>query len=247
MNPSMNTLLKWQNGQPIIALDEGGKVQINTLDIVDAFTDILYDTARYKAGALLTTPFELFSVGIGAQIQLANDPATSYYKQFFDTNLQQQRQLPDAESFLVTHIEAKVRVPNALSTAYSSTSPNVPFPSNLLAGAIASASNQLDAFLSTTQLRLRIGNKDYDQGLLEDFPSNAGIEGFASAATTASTTTIIDGVAQLRGEPRMLAVPHLIRGGRTFGVFLTNGIAFTLLCPIVVGVKLHGIRFRSVQ
>lgn len=244
---NIESILNFQNGMPLQVLAQGGRTEIRMDDVVDAYTDTLWDTARYSAAALTTTPFELFTVPTGNQQSLANVSGTTYQKSQADTNLLQSRTIPDNESFVILGISARIRNPLALATTYASTAPNVPYPSALTATTLASAVNQIDALLSTTRLALKIQNKIYDDDLLECFPTPFGVDGFGMAATTASTTTIVDGIAQNVGPCRLLAVPHLIQGGTTFSVTLTNTIAFTLISPVFINVKLHGIRFRQVQ
>ena len=219
--------------------------------IADAFDAVLYDRIRYKAGAAVpTTEQQLFTSGFGQSVSVVNAGSETYSKDKFDTNLQEGNRLPRGQFFVIDSIQAKVTISGETDTTYPTSGAGTEQPTDTTAAAAITGSNLLNAFLDQTYIQLWVGEKAYEEGTLDQFPSQFGISGFAGSGGTASTTAILNTETILNngfGQPRQLLMQRLIPELVNFRVTLRHLQAFTVSRQLAVKIMLKGILFRPVQ
>lgn len=180
----------------------------------------LYDYQTYASAGQSSLTF--FQIPIGQSS-----------KTLSDTNMTNAGALPQGQFFLVTGVE-------------------IPFWSG--AEVDATTNGQLEdvnAFAKAGNYTLTIGTKPYGQEApLGVFPAQFGVTGTESAATTASTTTIVRDQARVCGAPySLLAAPLLLTSNVNFNVTLQWPTAVALPSGVNgrVGVRFRGLMYRLAQ
>jgi len=210
--------LSYGGNIPAPYLERLSPEMIKALDkglLKNVFDGIIYDSVRYKAAAAFPTdPIELYSVPRGAQGTVINDASIKYNKTARDTNLKQARLLGDGREFWVFSIEVFFVNVGASVAGYKDTT----LPKDLAPSGLASAVTNAHGILSDGVLSIKLGDEDYDEGHLYNFPQLGGL----SASAGAGSATNFEAVAQNgNGNPRLLSMGHVITSDMTLGSTVT--------------------------
>jgi hypothetical protein len=221
--------------------------------VKDAYDYIAYDTLRFEAAAVPTSDLFLFTNGIGQTVSVANVTADQYVKTFVDTNLQDGNRLPAGQCLIVDSIQFMVQLTGSPDTTYATTSPGTSFPTNTAPAANPiSAVNLITAILQQCYATFTVGEKDYEQGPLYQFPSDFGVSGFAgSGSGTAVTVNLLNNsevaVNNGFGRARILAIQREIPSLVNFRMKLNFIQALTISRQFTIRCLLRGILYRPVQ
>jgi len=231
-------------GDPSLTLDyyniPGGNKRFK-----DALGLRLYDRARFKSGQPIPTqPILFFTVPLGQEAQVVNNPSEKYLKTLIDTNLESAGQLSKGREFIVHSVQAEVVVTGATDTAYGSSGPSTELPTDPTAANAVSATNLQNAILRSAYLKFIVGEKEYETGLLIHFPSPYGISGFAGGGSTNNFESVANNGF---GRPYRLPVPRHIDGLRSFRVEVAFLNGFTPTRNFSIVVTLEGLLLRPVQ
>jgi len=213
--------------------------------IADAYDYSAYDRLRYKAGADTPTNTQrLFTSGVGQQVSVVN-AAENYTKDYFDTNQQEGNRLARGNYLVVDSIQIKVSMTGELDTTYPTSGAGTELATSTVGAAIITGTNLFKALQEQTYIQFWVGEKAYEEGLIEDFPCEAGISGFAgSGGTTLTSQTVLNNGF---GYCRKLAMQRLIPELVNFRVDLRHLQALTITRQFTLKCSLKGILYRPVQ
>jgi len=220
-------------------------------DLSDAFDDIIYDTFRFKAGqAAPGAPLRAFQVGVGGQGVVANATTETYQKTDSDTNMVTQGILPRGQFFMAESLQALIEFPGETDTTYPTSGAGAEEPTDTTPLTTFSPTNFITALLFQLYLKLRIGDKDYENGPAIFFPSDYGVSGFsgaagvlAAAANTSSNTIVNNGYGRARKFLMEHEIPELV----SFFVEMKFLQALTIPRQFNLRILLHGVRYRPLQ
>jgi hypothetical protein len=240
---------EFNGGPPVIIVNDAGKLTgLDWSKVRDAFSFVVHDKAKYEEGSVVAgQQYELFAVPIGGNAITANG-TTQYNKKKDDTSMQQARQFPQSEGFILQQINVIVRLATARATTYG-TGQNITVATDPTATATnSSAANLIDEIISTFTIDLKIQNKFYEGGLIEDFGARQGLSGAVAADVGSAATSAFGGFIQNGfGRSYRCAIPHDIKGQRTFAFVIEPQRSLTIPVPFDIRVSCDGIYYRGVQ
>jgi hypothetical protein len=242
--------------QPVVGAVPAGAVGQVVKQQIDA---VIYDTKYFAAGsALPTSDIVFFAVPLGQQDVIANSTAVSYTKTKIDTNLEQPAVLARGQTLTVVSVQAKCSVPGNFpltrqgsgNTSLPLTLPTMAVTTGATAGYLAS--NLQAAIQTMGVITWRIGQKTFENGKIEQFPSEFGISGYAGGVSTgtAQTGVIVPNEAVANngfGFPRVLLQPRTIVNGQTFAVILQFPVSFTPQADFSIEIGLRGQLLQDVS
>lgn len=236
-----------------LQLNERARKLLAGKRIADAFDFVLYDTLRFKAGA--ATPVNdlfMFTSGINQSVPVANAGSESYLKTLADTNFQDGNRLPRGQFFIVDSIQAMVQFTGSTDTTYPTSGVGTEEPTDTTPAAAISSSNLITAILFQSYLTFKVGEKEYEQGPLYQFPSDFGVSGFAGSGSSSSATVnnIINTEVVVNngfGHCRTLAIQREIPELVNFNVKINFIQALTISRQWNLRILLRGILYRPVQ
>lgn len=213
--------------------------------VVDVFDHVRYDSLRFAAGAATpTSEFRLFQVPLGQNQTVANNAAQAYTKSEVDTNMEASGQLPAGQEMIVNSIQVYLNIPGQTDTTYPTSGAGTQLPTDTTAAAKVSGVNLLKAVTTQAVINFKVGEKDYEGGPINQFPSAFGISGFAGAADSTGNESVSNngfGRERVLFEPRQ--IPELVN----FAIKLRFIQALTISRQFILTVQLHGILIRPVQ
>jgi len=222
-------------------------------DLADAFDDIIYDTFRFKAGQAVSAgaPARAFQVPVSGNQAVFNAGTEVYQKTDNDTNIVGAGgMLPRGQYFMAESMQCLVEFPGETDTTYPTSGPGTEEPTDVTPAATFSATNFITALLFQCHLKLRIGDKDYENGPAIYFPSDFGVSGFsgssgtlAAAANTSSNTIVNNGFGRARRFLMEHEIPELVN----FYVEMKFLQALTIPRQFNLRILLHGVRYRPLQ
>jgi hypothetical protein len=219
----------------------------------DAFDDIIYDTFRFAGGQNApTAPLRAFQSAVGATVPVANLTSESYQKSEHDTNMVTPNMLPAGQFFMAESMQALIQFTGATDTTYPTSGAATEEPSVTTALAPISAVNLITALLFQIHLKLRIGDKDYENGPAIYFPSDFGVSGFAGSGNSASVTVnnIVNSETVVNngfGRSRKFLIEHEIPELRSFYIEMKFLQAIAIPRQFNLRVLLQGVRYRPLQ
>lgn len=166
--------------------------------IKNVYPFVLWDTVRITNNvAIPTTTIRMFQVQNGGNTNTIGG-GVAYQKNVCDTNLIQAGQLPRGRIMIVNQIEVQICLTGNAPTVATSGNNNLLPTSQGFTANITSAFSDIRTFLQQGYGIIKIGTRGYSEGLLYDFPSSVGINGFGFGfpATTGVTNSTIDSYAQ---------------------------------------------------
>ena len=242
--------------QPVVgAVPPGVAGQI----VKQQIDSVVYDTKYFVAGSVIpANSITFFAVPLGGQDVVANSTGVAFTKTYIDTNLEQPSVLARGQTLTVYSVQAKIAIPGNFDLTLQSTG-NTTLPSTLpgmgvttAATAGVLATNLQSAIQNMGFIVWKIGQKTFENGKLEQFPSEWGISGYAgsSSSGTAQTGVVVpnDAVANNGfGRPRILLQPRTIVNGQTFNVILTFPVPFTPSRNFSIEIGLRGQLLQDVS
>ncbi len=226
----------------------------------DAIDHCFYDTRYLVAGTVVPTgQFKFFQIQDGQNDTLINNSAVSFAKSRQETNMNQAGQLQRGRFFILESIECKVTIPANLDlTLQSAGNTTLPLATGTFAAADATHSgivtaNVENAVINSLFLQSFCGEKTYEEGTADLFPSQFGISGYSGnlelgTVTSGSNISVNDGVANNGfGRARVLRMPRVIVNGVNFGINAQFFNAFNPGRNLAIKVIYSGILFRNVQ
>lgn len=165
--------------------------------IKNVYPFVLWDTARITNNVLIpSTTIRLFQVQNGGNTNTIGG-GVQYQKNLCDTNLVQAGQLPRGRVMVVNQIEVQITLTgNAPLTSTTGNNNLLPTTQGFSANT-TSAFSDLRSFLQQGYGKIKIGTRDYSEGLLYDFPPSVGMSGFGfGIGATTGQTINIDSYAQ---------------------------------------------------
>ena len=229
------------------------------LDVKQAIDWVQYDTKYYVAGTAVNSADQIFfSVPINGQDSLGNNSAVVFSKTQMATNMVQGGQLQRGNILIVESLQAQITIPGNLdSTLQASGNTTLPLATGTAVGAATATAGVLlgniySAIAKSGVIRLKIGNKEFERGPLEQFPSEFGGSGFNSlvqAGTSPATSIPVnDGIINNGfGFARMFRQPRQIVAGQNFGVYLNFFNPFNPSRNFDITIALRGILFEDVS
>jgi hypothetical protein len=199
----------------------------------------LFDSARFAqdldAGV---GEIRLFSNPINSTVTVANDPATSYRKTGADTNNLFTGTLPQGQTILIKSLQAQVVAASFNATTEVAGEATNPTPA-VSDDTTNSASALIMAMINQMDIALEINGKQYERGLLCDFPSKAVVGGFAGGS-------LDEGIAQ-NGNGNVYEFPseRLVNGGSPLEVVITNHRVLRITRSLRVRAILEGVLYRT--
>jgi hypothetical protein len=167
-------------------------------------------------------------------------------------------QLQRGNLLIVESIQAQVTIPGNLdATLQASGNTTLPLSTGTAVGATTTTAgvllgNLYSAIAKAGVLTFFVGNKDFERGPIEQFPSEFGGSGFNSlvqAGTSVATSIPVnDGIINNGfGFARMLRQPRQIIAGQNFGVNLIFYNLFTPARNFDITIALKGLLFEDVS
>jgi len=210
--------------------------------IKTAYRDCLYHRKRFIAGTSLATnsPTSFFGVAINQQDAVANAPATTYTATNIDTNITQQGQIAKGQTFVVMSVQLELITTGATFTTITNGDPTAPE-----ALAATSATNFMRALRYAGFFSLTIGERQYERGLIADFPQGPyGAIGFAGGGLATNLESLVNNGL---GRERKCSPFHVIDAGRLFAAQIQWQSALVPTNNFSIVARLDGVRFTSVQ
>lgn len=207
------------------------------------YRDCIYHRKRFVVTTALnvTSPTTFFTIQKGAQDTVGNAPGTAYTTQDIDTNMLQPSQLSKGQTFIVMSVQLELILTGATFTTLTSGDPTSPE-----AAAVTSAVNMARAIRYAGCGYLQIGERQYERGLIADFPQGPyGMIGFAGGlgVATNNESCVNNGL----GRERRCEPFHVIDAGRQFQYDLYWRTALAPTNSFSIVCRLDGLRFTSVQ
>jgi hypothetical protein len=236
-----------------LQLNERARKLLAGKKVADAFDYIAYDTLRFKPGAATPTQeLLLFTNGFGQSVTVANAPTESYIKPRQDTNLQDGNRLPSGQFFIVDSIQIMIEFTGSTDTTYPTSGVGTEEPTDTTAAAAISSVNLITAVLRQGIITFVVGEKEYEQGPLYQFPSDFGVSGFAGSGSSSSATVnnILSTEVAVNngfGRARILAIQREIPPLVNFYVRLQFFQALVISRQFSLRCLLRGILYRPVQ
>jgi hypothetical protein len=229
------------------------------LDVKQAIDWVQYDSKYFKSGtAVNASDIIFFSVPINGIDYLGNDSTVSFTKTEMATNMVQGGQLQRGNLLIVESLQAQITIPGNLdATLQASGNTTLPNSTGTAVGATTTTAgvllgNLYSAIAKSGVISLKVGNKFFERGPLEQFPSEFGGSGFNSlvqAGTSVATSIPVnDGIINNGfGFARNFRIPRQIVAGQNFGVYLNFYNLFTPARNFDVTICLKGLLFEDVS
>lgn len=165
--------------------------------IKNVYPFVLWDTVRITNNVLVpSTLIRMFQVQNGGNTNSIGG-GVAYQKNLCDTNLVQAGQLPRGRIMIINQIEVQIVLTGNLPTVVSSGSGLLLPATQGFTANTTSAFSDLRTVLQQGYGVLKIGTRPYSEGLLYDFPSSVGINGFGfGIGATTGQTINVDSYAQ---------------------------------------------------
>ncbi len=211
----------------------------------DVFGQRFFDVLRFKAGAPIpTSPFKLFQTSIGKQRSIANAPSEVFATSPIDTNMVVDGQLPAGYAAIVRSIQVTSWVTGATDTAYGNSGPGLELPTDPTPAAPIAAANLASAILSAGWIFFQVGDKQYENGLFDMFPSQYGISGFAGSGSETNNESVANNGF---GWPWKLPVERMIPPLTNFFIQAQFAYSLTPTANFAMKFLLDTIYYRPVQ
>lgn len=253
--------LTFADGSPLPLLNgltEEQALILSKYDPKQVIDGCRFDTKYAVAGTAVNgNDILFFQQQVGQQDVLINNNAVSYTKTKMNTNMVQSGQLERGTTFIVTSMQAMVSFPNNLDFSLQA-SGNTTLP--LITGTAVGATTALAGILAGDlwnaickggYIELIVGPNKFENGTLDQFPSEFGASGY-NAAVQAGTSVItsipvIDGVTNNGfGFARQFLFPRTILPGQNFQVKLNFYNNFNPSRNFDIKISLRGLELRDV-
>jgi len=218
------------------------EMEAHQMGLRTVYRDCIYHRKRFVVTTALnvTSPTTFFTIQRGSQDTVANAPGTSYTTQDIDTNMLQPGQLSKGQTFIVQSVQLELILTGATDTTVTSGDTLDP-----TAAAAVSATNLARAIRYAGCFYLTIGERQYERGLIADFPQGPyGNIGFAGGGAATNFESLVQNGL---GRERRCEPYHVIDAGRQFQADLFWRNAFVPTRSFSIVARLDGIRFTSVQ
>lgn len=201
---------------------------------------VLYHTLRVKTATVLTRgDYLLFQDGLGAQVTLMNDAATTYQQDLSDTNMTGKGgALTKNTSMVVQSIQAPFCIPVSLDTTPLAGG-NAIDPTPLAQGANGNGASALaNALADNVSIQFTVDGTKFEEGPLKFFPSDFALGGVTNGTNDGFITNGVKG--------RWLSRVRHLESQQPFAVNLNVANDITIIRSLRLGCAMVGVLYQPV-